>query len=126
VTLDRDLDRINLTYAPNNEEGHQRLIAKLKGMLKEIRCHDHLIPLNAYIPARIPLAGVATPETGRCASDTTRRRRCSTRSAGGTRGRQSLRGRRQLLRLELGGEPGPHHHGERDARRGDHLRARLG
>jgi choline dehydrogenase-like flavoprotein len=58
VTLDRD-GRINLSYTPNNEEGHQRLIAKLKGMLKEIRCHDHLIPLNAYIPARIPLAGVA-------------------------------------------------------------------
>src|SRR5881396_1213357 len=58
VTVDRD-GRITLAYTPNNEEGHRRLIAKLKGMLKEIRCHDHLIPLNAYIPARIPLAGVA-------------------------------------------------------------------
>jgi choline dehydrogenase-like flavoprotein len=28
-------------------------------MLRAIRCHDHLVPLNAYIPARIPLAGVA-------------------------------------------------------------------
>ena len=58
VTVDRD-GRITLAYAPNNEEGHTRLIAKLKSLLKEIRCHDHLIPLNAYIPARIPLAGVA-------------------------------------------------------------------
>src|SRR5437867_1635740 len=58
VTVDRD-GRITLAYTPNNEEGHKRLVAKLKGMLKEIRCHDHLIPLNAYIPARIPLAGVA-------------------------------------------------------------------
>ena len=58
VTVDRD-GRITLTYTPNNETGHQRLIAKLKSMLKEIGCHDHLIPLNAYIPARIPLAGVA-------------------------------------------------------------------
>src|SRR5947199_156236 len=58
VTVERD-GRITLSYTPNNEEGHRRLIAKLKGMLKEIRCHDHLIPLNAYIPARIPLAGVA-------------------------------------------------------------------
>src|SRR5947208_2865967 len=58
VTVDRD-GRITLSYTPNNEEGHRRLIAKLRGMLKEIRCHDHLIPLNAYIPARIPLAGVA-------------------------------------------------------------------
>ncbi len=51
--------RITLRYTPNNETGHQRLIAKLKSLLKEIGCHDHLIPLNAYIPARIPLAGVA-------------------------------------------------------------------
>jgi choline dehydrogenase-like flavoprotein len=58
VTVDRD-GRITLAYAPNNEEGHRRLVAKLKSLLKEIRCHDHLIPLNAYIPARIPLAGVA-------------------------------------------------------------------
>lgn len=58
VTVDRE-GRIRLTYAPNNEEGHRRLIGKLKGMLKAIRCDDHLIPLNAYIPARIPLAGVA-------------------------------------------------------------------
>jgi len=51
---------IVLDYTPNNEEGHRRLVAKLKSLLKAIRCHDdHLIPLNAYIPARIPLAGVA-------------------------------------------------------------------
>ena len=51
---------IVLDYTPNNEEGHRRLVAKLKGLLKAIRCHDeYLIPLNAYIPARIPLAGVA-------------------------------------------------------------------
>jgi choline dehydrogenase-like flavoprotein len=58
VTLARD-GRIRLTYTPNNETGHRRLVAVLKAMLKEIGCHDHLIPLNAYIPARIPLAGVA-------------------------------------------------------------------
>ncbi len=58
VTVDRE-GRITLAYAPNNETGHQRLIAELKSMLKDIGCHDHLIPLNAYIPARIPLAGVA-------------------------------------------------------------------
>jgi len=50
---------IQLAYTPNNEEGHRRLIAKLKGMLRQIGCHDHLVPLQAYIPARIPLAGVA-------------------------------------------------------------------
>src|SRR5262249_39777837 len=58
VSVDRD-GRIQLSYVPNNEEGHRRLIAKLKAMLKEIRCHDHLIPLSGYIPARIPLAGGA-------------------------------------------------------------------
>lgn len=58
VTVGRD-GRITLSYVPNNEEGHRRLIARLTGMLKDIRCHDHLVPLHAYIPARIPLAGVA-------------------------------------------------------------------
>jgi choline dehydrogenase-like flavoprotein len=59
VQLDPD-GGIALHYTPNNEEGHRRLVAKLKSLLKAMRCHDdHLIPLNAYIPARIPLAGVA-------------------------------------------------------------------
>jgi len=50
---------ITLSYTANNEESHARLIGKLKGMLKEIRCHDHVTNLQAYIPGRIPLAGVA-------------------------------------------------------------------
>src|SRR5262245_486585 len=50
---------ITLSYTPNNEESHTRLIGKLKSLLKEIRCHDHVLPLQAYIPGRIPLAGVA-------------------------------------------------------------------
>ncbi len=58
VTVDGD-GGIRLSYVPNNEEGHRRLVAKLRSVLDEIRCHDHLISLNAYIPARIPLAGVA-------------------------------------------------------------------
>ena len=58
VTVDRE-GRITLAYRPNNEESHTRLAKTLKGLLKQIGCHDHLIPLQAYIPARIPLAGVA-------------------------------------------------------------------
>lgn len=58
VMVSRD-GAVQLSYTPNNEEGHTRLIAKLKSMLKEIGCRDHFIPLQAYIPARIPLAGVA-------------------------------------------------------------------
>jgi choline dehydrogenase-like flavoprotein len=59
VTVDGD-GTIRLTYAANNEEAHRRLAAKLKGLLRHIECeHDHLIPLQAYVPGRIPLAGVA-------------------------------------------------------------------
>jgi choline dehydrogenase-like flavoprotein len=58
VTLGRD-GGITLSYTPNNEESHTRLIAKLKSLLKEIRCADHVFNLQAYIPGRIPLAGVA-------------------------------------------------------------------
>jgi choline dehydrogenase-like flavoprotein len=59
VTVDRN-GTITLSYAPNNEEGHRRLSAKLKSLMKAIECDDeHLVPLQAYIPGRIPLAGVA-------------------------------------------------------------------
>jgi choline dehydrogenase-like flavoprotein len=56
---------IMLSYTPNNEEAHKRLQGVFKGMLKEIGCHDHLVPLQAYIPGRIPLAGVAH-QNGTC------------------------------------------------------------
>ena len=59
VTVDQD-GTIRLTYASNNDEAHSRLGAKLKGLLKHIECEEHhLIPLQAYVPGRIPLAGVA-------------------------------------------------------------------
>lgn len=58
VTLDRDR-KIILSYTPNNLEGHNRLIAKLKHLVSESDCHDHLIPLNAFVGDRVPLAGVA-------------------------------------------------------------------
>ncbi len=58
VTLNRD-GGVVLSYVPNNLEGHTRLIAKLKDLVKQADCHDHLIPLNAFVGDRIPLAGVA-------------------------------------------------------------------
>lgn len=58
VEVDGD-GKIRLNYKSNNVEGHKRLTAKLKSMLEHIGCHDHLIPQNAYIGKRIPLAGVA-------------------------------------------------------------------
>lgn len=64
VTLSES-GEIMLNYTPNNEEAHKRLQGKMKGMLKEIGCHDHLVPLQAYIPGRIPLAGVAH-QNGTC------------------------------------------------------------
>lgn len=56
---------IMLSYTPNNEQAHKRLQGLLKNMLSEIGCHDHLVPLQAYIPGRIPLAGVAH-QNGTC------------------------------------------------------------
>jgi choline dehydrogenase-like flavoprotein len=58
VTLDGN-GKIVLSYTPNNEEGHRRLIKKLKGMLNHLDCHEHLIPRNLFVGQRIPLAGVA-------------------------------------------------------------------
>jgi len=66
VTLDRD-GRIVLSYVPNNEEGHNRLIAKLKELMRKQtacsvhghECHQGLFARNLFIGDRIPLAGVA-------------------------------------------------------------------
>jgi choline dehydrogenase-like flavoprotein len=58
VTVTRN-GQIRLSYTPNNEEAHSRLLGKLKTMLKRIEFEEHVIPLQAYIPGRIPLAGVA-------------------------------------------------------------------
>ena len=58
VTLDR-AGRIQLAYRPNNEEGHRRLIAKLKSLLNHLGCEERLIPRNLFVGQRIPLAGVA-------------------------------------------------------------------
>lgn len=58
VTLDHD-GKITLSYTPNNGEGHKRLGAKLKDLIRHTGCEDHLIPLNAFVGDRVPLAGVA-------------------------------------------------------------------
>ncbi len=66
VTLDRD-GNIVLSYRPNNEEGHKRLIATLKRLMQQQRkcpvhghdCHVGLFSRNLFIGQRIPLAGVA-------------------------------------------------------------------
>jgi len=66
VTLDRD-GNIVLAYTPNNEEGHKRLIAKLKGLMQQQtkcgvhghECHEGLFARSLFVGQRIPLAGVA-------------------------------------------------------------------
>jgi choline dehydrogenase-like flavoprotein len=66
VTLDPN-GNIVLAYKPNNEEGHKRLIAKLKDAMGQQRkcdihgneCHQGLFARNLYAGQRIPLAGVA-------------------------------------------------------------------
>jgi choline dehydrogenase-like flavoprotein len=58
VTVDRAGD-IHLSYTDSNLEGHRRLIAKLKGLLPRLGCHEPLIPNQLVRDERIPIAGVA-------------------------------------------------------------------
>jgi choline dehydrogenase-like flavoprotein len=66
VTVDGD-GTIRLAYAPNNEEGHRRLVAKLQNLMKQQTrcavhghaCHEGLFARNLFVGQRIPLAGVA-------------------------------------------------------------------
>jgi len=66
VMVDRN-GNIVLQYTPNNEEGHKRLIAKLKDLMKRQTacpvhgkdCHQGLFARSLFIGQRIPLAGVA-------------------------------------------------------------------
>jgi len=66
VTLDKD-GNIVLSYKPNNEEGHKRLIKKLESLMKQQTkcpehghdCHQGLFSRNLFVGQRIPLAGVA-------------------------------------------------------------------
>jgi choline dehydrogenase-like flavoprotein len=66
VTVDRE-GHITLSYKPNNEEGHKRLIAKLESLMKQQTncsihghdCHQGLFSRNLFVGQRIPLAGVA-------------------------------------------------------------------
>jgi choline dehydrogenase-like flavoprotein len=58
VTLTRSGD-VCLNYTPNNEEGHNRLLWKLKDIVHEIGADFHFFPSVGYLSKRIPLAGVA-------------------------------------------------------------------
>jgi choline dehydrogenase-like flavoprotein len=66
VTVDRR-GNIVLSYTPNNEEGHKRLIAKLKDLMQQQSkcsvhghdCHQGLFARNLFVGQKIPLSGVA-------------------------------------------------------------------
>ncbi|HUR94976.1 MAG TPA: GMC family oxidoreductase [Gemmatimonadales bacterium] len=66
VTLDR-AGRIVLSYAPNNGEGHRRLIQKLERLMQQQTtcgihghdCHQGLFARNLFLGQQIPLSGVA-------------------------------------------------------------------
>jgi choline dehydrogenase-like flavoprotein len=66
VTLDAQ-GRIVLSYRPNNDEGHKRLIHKLESLMQQQTsctlhghsCHTGLFSRNLFVGQRIPLAGVA-------------------------------------------------------------------
>ena len=65
VTVERD-GQIRLAYTANNTESHERLTSELKRVLREVPCdvhgkdcHRDLVPMQAYVGKRIPLAGVA-------------------------------------------------------------------
>jgi len=66
VTIDAQ-GGIVLSYRPNNEDGHKRLIAKLKELMQRQtkckvhghECHEGLFSRNLFVGQRIPLAGVA-------------------------------------------------------------------
>lgn len=65
VTVDRE-GRVVLAYKPNNEEGHKRLIAKLKELMQQQtrckahghNCHEGLFARNLFAGQRIPLAAL--------------------------------------------------------------------
>ena len=66
VTLDRESDRLTLTYTPTNQEPKQRLFGELKSMLGRLGMdEDHLVPRHAYLKNEIPVAGVAH-QAGTC------------------------------------------------------------
>ena len=50
---------ITLSLHEGNLEGHHRLIAKLKDMLKDLGLHDHLMSRSLYLGKQIPIGGTA-------------------------------------------------------------------
>jgi len=66
VSLSRE-GKVVLSYKPNNEDSHKRLIAKLESLMQAQskcsthgdKCYQGLFARNLFLGQRIPLAGVA-------------------------------------------------------------------
>jgi choline dehydrogenase-like flavoprotein len=58
VSVDRS-GGITLHYTPNNEEGHKRLLERLKKLTHDIGTDFVVMPKHGFLSQRIPLAGVA-------------------------------------------------------------------
>jgi len=58
VSVNRN-GEITLSIDDGNMEGHHRLIAKLKDMLKDLGLHDHLMSRSLYLGKNIPIGGTA-------------------------------------------------------------------
>lgn len=57
--------QIILQRVPKNEEAHQKLLGKLKEILKGLKFEKHFLPSEVYLSKQIPLAGVAH-QVGTC------------------------------------------------------------
>jgi choline dehydrogenase-like flavoprotein len=51
--------RIKLTYEPSNLVAHERLAAKLRGLLDAIQCKQQVIDRSTYLGGRLGISGVA-------------------------------------------------------------------
>jgi choline dehydrogenase-like flavoprotein len=64
VTL-RDDGALAISYSASNELPKRRLLHELKGLLRHLDMHEHLVPRHAYLKNEIPVAGCAH-QAGTC------------------------------------------------------------
>lgn len=53
ITVDKD-GGVVLHYSENNLEAYNQLVEKLKSILSDIGCHDHLVPVDYYLGTKFP------------------------------------------------------------------------
>lgn len=53
ITVNKD-GELELHYTENNIEAHHRLTQQLQGLLSDIGCHQHLIPVDYYLGTKFP------------------------------------------------------------------------